>query len=370
MVKYQLNSFDIMTGGRGASVNQRRVIALSLVLLLILIIITIPVAIQVNNDDDINSEDKINEISDETLNERSIFYGREPGEIANIIGKAVRNTTYESSMIESQCGGCIWMDYYFGNDDHLNIRYSEYGDGEFLYDWIYFAKSGYEDNEGNWNEEYAIGHMTEVLTRFLEPFNILNSSDYQMKIIPWGYMDAAWKITVVQILNGFEVDGTGFEAHVGRENGEIRTMTIKDWVFPEYEFNKIISIEQGKEIIYSELEVVDFNLSYSVQFTETDPITGNSTSISASLFKIFNISLNQVEYAGPAIIDGHLCHRFDVELIENMTTVAEYSFYLETESGLILKWQENRNGNGRSMTLIGNLIGEGIKWSDRLSQFG
>ncbi len=329
------------------------------VILVFFMIISIGVLIYLSS----NEKGSENENKEVTY-ERSIFYGLEPNEVANIIGIAARNTTYESSRIEHSCGGRIHMDYDLGNDDHLNICYSQYGDDEYYYRELYFAKSGYEDNEGDWNEEYAIGHMMEVYHRLLDPFNISEISDLKIEIIPWGHDFASWRVTIVQMNEGFEVDGTGLDAHVSRENGEIRTMTIKDWIFPDHEFDIAISIEEGGDLTYSELEAVGFNLSYRAETIVNDPITGEDITAIGHQHKIFNITRNDVLYIGPSLFDGHFCYRYKIELMDNSTCLSDHTFILNAETGLVLKWESGTDSGSMSRTFFGNLIGEEIRWSD------
>lgn len=369
IVKYSIYQFENMFGNGGREELNSKILALILVIVLLATLISVPIVILLLDKEDTEGNDLMDKEVPETANERSIFFDKDPDEVANIIGMAARNSTFISSEVEFQCAGCIWKDYYFGNDDHLNIEYSQYGDDEYYYKNLYFAKSDYKENQGNWNEQYAIDHMRDVLSGLLDPYNISEISDYEINIIPWGYGDTTWKVSIVQILNGFEVDGTGMVAHISRTNGEIRTMTVKDWIIPDYEFNRTVTITKGKELIYSELEALDFNLSYNAVITIEDPITGKNVSGSGSLNKVFNITLNDIDFNGPALFDGHLCHMYDVELSDNGTSFGNYSFFLDAETGLVLKWIENYGEGGRSSWFLNNLIGEEIKWSDRMKEY-
>lgn len=74
------------------------------------------------------------------------------------------------------------------------------------------------------------------------------------------------------------------------------------------------------------------------------------------VFRVFNISFNDIDYMGPSLFDGHLCHDIQVELSENSTVYSNYTFQIDVETGNILKWEEDTGSGGRGITFYNNLI--------------
>lgn len=278
--------------------------------------------------------------------DHSIYNETEPEIIATRFADALGESPIKSYKTEYCCGGERRMKYDLQNDNHFIIELYELTKTHTIIERMSLLKSSFHDNNGTYDIIYAENHVLEIVTNFLIKFGA-DLENYSMKITPTKY-DEGWDVNIYQLYNNSKLNYTGFHAFVSKDNGEIRTMIIKDWYKTESQIHKNITINEGAESIYNELKESGFN--FTVPYHEDYYNEENNTSVGTSwdVHHIIVINQTDIEFTGYSLRWGRLAYNYEINLKINATKSCLYQYIINIEDGKKLFWK-TQSGNSSSV---------------------
>ena len=275
----------------------------------------------------------------------SIFNGTEPEIIAQNFADALNQSPIKSKQRDNCCGGAKRWNFELQNDNHFSIETRKLTNNFSILLEMGLAQSDYHNKNLSLNAAEAKNIVLNFTTSFLKSFSVALGDDYSISVSSW-HGNRSWRVNIYQIFNGKFINGTGVHATVSRETGEIRTMEINDWLDPKNSIEEQISIDDGKVIIYNELEDDHFNITVISEDEYYDE--KNDTHVSFSFEKNHTIPINIsiIEFIEYRALWGRLCYRYEINFQINETKTCVYRYDIDVESGKILYWSCSSGSSG------------------------
>ncbi len=261
----------------------------------------------------------------------SIFNGTTSGVIAHRLSEVLDEPLVFPYGSKSSCCGEIRIEYELKNDNHLTIQYYLVKKSYERYSKMELRQSALHDGNGTYDSNYAEDHVLNLFREFLLKFDVKLGENYTISTQSWAN-NHSWRVIIQQLYNGEVLNGTGVTAHVSTSNGEIRVMDIYDWLDPNSPINKSVTIDDGRVIIYQEIEENGFNFSIHFSINSYDE---NDNFGTYSWNEYWRIPINQsdIKFAGYHTYRGRLGLTYLIHLKVNETKECLHKYVIDIESG-------------------------------------
>lgn len=272
--------------------------------------------------------------------DHSIYNGTGVRAIAQKFAEAIDQGPIKEEQVDACCGGFKHINYELQNDNHFVIELFELNKTHLIIEEMSLLQSAFHKKNGSYDIDYAKTMVLKFTNDFLLEFDVELGDDYEISAIPWGNRNTSWKVEIYQTYKGEILNWTGFEAHMSRENGEIRVMNIYEWLDTKKSIIENISIDKGRMMIYNNLKENGFNI--------TPPSDGKNYTIIKNL--------TDIEYVGYTAIWGRLGLTYEISYQINETKGCLYQYVLNIEDGKILYKASESEGSGMVNSYYNNLL--------------
>lgn len=321
--------------------KDKKLIGLTLITVLLLIIISFRIFFLISPEKSNEKEEDNENIEEIIIYEKnhSIFNVTESDIIVDRFAKAINDSPVKNKKLEFKYGFSRTYMYEFQNNSHLRIQYYQLKNNEIIINEIFLVPSALHKVNGSFDAEYAKKKMLNFVKDLLLEFDVNLGENYATSVEPW-QQNQSWKVDIYQLYQGEILNGSGFSAIVGKENGEIRTMDVNDWFDPKSPIFENISIDEGRMIIFKELEEDDFNI--------TDP----------SIVKNYSIKINitDIKFEGYNLLWGRLGYNYEISHQINETSDIFCRYIINIEDGKKLYWSYKSDGSGIGTEYYNNLL--------------
>ena len=316
--------------------KDKRTTGFTLLILLILIILSIRIFLFISPDEKKENNNEENKIVFEQ--NHSIYNGTDPEIIAERFAEALKASPIISKKIETCCPNEKQYEFWLQNDNHFTIKTTKLSSNITIINKMSLSQAIYNDINNPIDNITAQEIVLTFAKRFLLEFGIDMAENYSISVIPKRFIES-WHVDIYQIYSGKFLNESGFHADVNWNNGEIRTMEIKDWLDPKSPININISIDEGREIIFKECE----NRNFSVR----NPYNASECRI--------EINLSNIEYVEYSVFHGRLGYTYKIHYQFNETDKCLHKYLINIENGKKLKWFREHTGGSSGSIYLKNL---------------
>lgn len=302
-----------------------------------------------------NDQEDLDDIIIASDQSHSIYNGTDPQTIAERFAEAIGEGPIKSKEIKKCCGGDKIYKYELQNNNHFKIEIHIAENNTNIIEDMFLFKSNYHEGNQSFDAEYAKNTVLVYVKNFLAQFGVELGDDYEVIVKPW-HQNSSWKVDIYQLYNGERLDWSGFHATVDRENGEIRTIYIDEWLDLNNNSIDTLSIDEGRRIIYKEIEENGFNFKIIYTKEHYDEELDYNVGISWEENKCIPINLSDIKFVGNTSCWGRLGYTYEINLQVNETYECIHRYILNAEDGKKLYWRVQSDNSGRIKYYYNNLI--------------
>ena len=324
-------------------------------ILIIILVLLLFIRVSILFFPDENDKDDIDDIIIASNQSHSIYNGTDPDDIAERFALALGEGPIKSKNIKKECGSCKLYKYELQNDNHFTIQIHNAKNNTNIIEDMYLLQSNYHEDNKSFDAEYAKNKVLMFVKNFLAAFDVGLGDDYSITVKPW-HQNRSWKVNLYQVYNGEILKWSGFHATVDAENGEIRSIDIGEWLNITINSINTISIDDGRRIIYNELEEDGFNFSIIYNDEYFDEKLNSSVTFSHEKHQIIPINLTDIKFVGNTSCWGRLGYTYEIKLQVNETHQCLYRYIINAEDGKTLFWGAESDNSGMEIRYFNNLI--------------
>lgn len=280
--------------------------------------------------------------------DHSIYNGTDIRTIVQRFTEAIGQGPVKEERVTACCGGYRRINYELQNDNHFVIELTELTHSQSMIEEMSLLQSAFHNGTGNFRLKYAKNQVLEIVTNFLFKFGV-DLESHRITTSTSKNNDG-WTVDIHQRYNFTELNSTGFYAFVSKENGEIRTMRIGDWYNTKSPIYENISIEDGKNIIYQEIEENEFNFTVSHYEEYFNEELNTTVQKLINVNYTFFLNTTDINFSSYFFKWGKFGYTFDIYLQMNETAKCIYQYVLNVEDGkkLVYSYESEFSGNYRT----------------------
>jgi hypothetical protein len=309
-------------------------IAIFFIIIILIIFLTFRIYLLTSPEEKSEEKDVTDIEASELIYEEnhSIFNGTPSGVIARRFSEVLDAPLVFPYGSKSTCRGEIRIEYVLQNDNHLTIQYFMVRKSYERYSKMELRQGGWAEKNGTYDMAYAEDCVLNFFREFLREFNVELGEDYTISTQIWGGNNHSWRVIVKQLYNGEVLNGTGVNVQISTSNGMIRVMDIFDWLDPNSLINESITIDDGRAIIYQEVEENGFNFSIHRQ-EEYYEENNHSAIYIREEYMTFPINQSDIKYIGYHVYRGRLGLTYLIHVKANETDECYHKYVIDIENG-------------------------------------
>jgi hypothetical protein len=322
-------------------IKNKKIIGITLIAVLLLIIISLRIFFIISPEEPMENEEN-NELIEEIIiyeNNHSIYNVTDPKIIAERFADALNASPIKYKSLLFEYGSRKTIEYNLQNDSSIRIHYDLLKNKEIIITEMFLVQSSLQEKNGTFDAEFAKKKVLDFVNDFLLKYGVKLGENYSIFVTPWP-QNQNWKVEIYQLYQEEILNGSGFQAIVRGDNGEISTMDIYDWLDPNSPILENISIDECRIKIFNEIEEDNFNI--------TDPSSGKTHSI--------KINITDIKFEGYNTLWGRLGYKFEINYQINETSTCSYQYIFNVENGKKIFWRSESEGAARSTSYYNNLI--------------